>query len=462
MLLYSLKRFLLSVPVLWLLITIVFLLSRLLPGTYGSESILYADGSSLVKSSQQQRDNIYKSYLERTGQNLPLFYFGLTSSAIPVQVTSPLPGIEQRVEQLSWKFGDPENAIGFTNRLTNILRLLEKYKLTEQAALAYKLQHTLHPDSIQFYTASLAHQLSSGPMQKAAADLRVAAVKMVAATNSFAYLVPSIQWHGASNQYHHWLSLLLKGDMGNSYRDARPVSEILWESFSNTFWLIISSMLLAFILALELSIIMVRKTHITWNRVLLPVLYILDSIPLFVLSLILLILFATPDFLTLFPVFGLGFHTDQSDSWYGAFMTTFPYLVLPVTCLVIANLPYLTNQIYRSLSDTLQANFIKTAHSKGLKETRIIRKHALRNALLPVITILSDFLPALVAGTVVIETIFAIPGIGRLLFTAVLARDFPVILGIVLIIALVKMVSHMLADICYAQADPRVRKDAVA
>lgn len=206
---------------------------------------------------------------------------------------------------------------------------------------------------------------------------------------------------------------------------------------------------------------MVKKTSINWHRVLLPGIYILDSIPLFVLSLIFLILFATPDFLPLFPVFGLGYHADASGTGISQFMEALPYLVLPITCLVLANLPYLTNQFYRSLADTMQANYIKTAYSKGLTNTSVIRRHALRNALLPVITILSDFLPALVAGSVVIETIFAIPGIGRLLLTAVLARDFPVILGIVLVVALVKMVSHLIADSCYALADPRVRKAPV-
>lgn len=455
---YSLKRFVLRIPVLLLLITVVFLLSRLLPGTYGSENIQYGEGATYTKSTQQQRDKVYTAYLRHTGQDLPLFYFGVSVRATPIQNSSTITASGKLLEQLSWQFGDPEKAKVYYNGVNSLALLLKHEDLSEQLPLLYKLQNTLNADSITFYTKAMSQKITTGQARAAAANLHQAAIELVQTGSSLNFLIPSLRWNGTSNQYHQWLLSLIKGDLGKSFRDARPVSTMLWEAVGNTFWLILASMLLTIIIALELSIIMVRKTNINWHRALLPGLYILDSIPLFVLSLILLILFATPDFLPLFPVFGLGYHSDQSGMWFNQVFEAGPYLVLPITCLVLANLPYLTNQIYRSLADTMQANFIITAHSKGLQESRIIRHHALRNALLPIITILSDFLPALVAGSVVIETIFAIPGIGRLLFTSVLARDFPVVLGIVLLIALVKMASHLIADICYALADPRVRK----
>lgn len=458
MLSYSLKRLLLSIPVVWILITMVFLLSKLLPGTHASETIQYGEGNTYINSSQQQRDQVYKEYLIRTGQSLPIFYFSIGSLVTPAQNATNFTASGALLEKLSWRYGDKQKAKAYHDLLSTLSHSLKRDQSRVQSPYLYKLQHTLQPDSILHYTNALTQQLTKGKAQTAAVKTHQAAIAMLQSESTLNYLLPALEWHGSNNQYHRWFLLLIQGDLGKSYKDARPVLTVLWDAAGNTFWLILISMVLTVILALELSIIMVRKTLLDWHKMLLPVLYVLDSIPLFVLSLILLVLFATPEFLQLFPVFGLGYHSSQSDTWYGQLFESGPYLVLPTTCLVLANLPYLTNQLYRALADTMHQDFIKTARSKGLTESNIIRRHALRNALLPVITVLSDFLPALVAGSVVIETIFAIPGIGRLLITSVLARDFPVIIGIILMIALVKMVSHLIADICYAKADPRVSK----
>ena len=268
--------------------------------------------------------------------------------------------------------------------------------------------------------------------------------------------MPRISWNGFQNQYHLWLTGLFTGDMGLSFVSSRPVTELIWEAAGTTVWLLLLSFAITLSLALLVSLRMVSSGGEGLRNMLLPVLIVLDSVPFFVLCLVLLLLFANPDMLQLFPVFGLGYVSLSDQSVWSALAYSLPYLVLPIVCLVLANLPYITNQFYSSLKGTMQADYIRTARAKGLPERQVIRKHALRNALLPVITILTDVLPALVAGAVVIETIFAIPGIGRLLVSSVLSRDFPVIVGIVVVIALVKMLSHVLADIFYALTDPRI------
>jgi peptide/nickel transport system permease protein len=175
---------------------------------------------------------------------------------------------------------------------------------------------------------------------------------------------------------------------------------------------------------------------------------------------VLLVLLASPAFLQLFPVYGMGYYSPVSLTWFQAISQWLQFMALPMLCLVLANLPYLTNQFYHALAAVASQDYIRTARAKGLSEGAVIRKHMLRNALLPVITLLSDFLPALVAGAVIIETIFAIPGIGRLLIDSVLARDYPVIVGIVIIIAVFKLLAHLLSDMLYALADPRIRHTA--
>ncbi|HEY4651658.1 MAG TPA: ABC transporter permease, partial [Pontibacter sp.] len=361
---HTLKRLLYTIPVVWLMLSAIFILSSLLPGRFGEEQLLQTEIGFYGRSSQSERTAAYQQLQERTQQHLPLFYVSL----------EPL-----SVEQM----------------------------------------------------------------------------------HRYTFLLPSLNWHGTQNQYHRWLSGLLRGSMGESYATARPVTALIREAAAATSWILLMSMTVTVLLALWAGKSLVHGLGRKRRKFLLAALVILDSLPLFVLALLLLLLLANPDTMQLFPVFGLGYTSSYGQSTWQALLSTFPYLVLPALCLVLTNLPYLTNQFYSSLKGTMQADYIKTARAKGLSPTSVITKHALRNALLPVITILSDMLPAMVAGTVVIETIFAIPGVGRLLVSSVLARDFPVIVGIVVVIALVKMVSHVVADVAYSLADPRIRRNSL-
>lgn len=358
---YLLKRLLLAIPALWVLITVVFMLSRLLPGSFGAERILHSGGGYYSKSSETDRQAAYQEYIKKTGLDLPLFYY----SVAPV---------------------------------------------TQHTAL---------------------------------------------------FLLPRVSWHGGQNQYHQWLLRVLHGDLGQSYKSSRPVADVLLEAVENTWWLLLCSMLITFLLALELSIQMVKKKGSRLRRVLLPALFILDSIPPFVLALLLLVLLANPDFIQLFPVFGMGYYAPQELSLLQELAQWAFYMALPLLSLVLFNLPYLTTQIYNSISAAMQADFTRTARAKGLAEAAVIRRHAVRNSLLPVITIVSDFIPALVTGTLIVETVFAVPGIGRLLLDAVLSRDYPVLTGIVLVIAAFRIAAYLLSDLAYSWADPRLRQKMI-
>ncbi|EJF08824.1 ABC transporter permease [Pontibacter sp. BAB1700] len=253
---------------------------------------------------------------------------------------------------------------------------------------------------------------------------------------------------------------MLKGSLGTSLRDGRPVTTVLGEAVGNTWWLLLASIVVAALLALEMAILMIRRSGRIWRSTLLPSLFLLDSVPLFVLAMLLLVLLASPAFLQLFPVYGMGYYSVSDQNWLQQMGQWLQFMALPMLCLVLANLPYLTNQFYQAMAGVAGQDYIRTARAKGLSEHRVIRRHMLRNALLPVITLLSDYLPALVAGAVIVETIFAIPGVGRLLVETVLARDYPVIVGIVVIAAVFRLISHLMSDLLYALADPRIRAHA--
>ena len=181
-----------------------------------------------------------------------------------------------------------------------------------------------------------------------------------------------------------------------------------------------------------------RKSNRLWRPWVLNFMYGLESIPLFLVALFLL---------ALSSAFGLLYDFPEEVSQ-----------VLVVLCLVLVNLPFLASQAFSSMQTELKQNYALTARAKGLPDKLVLRQHIFRNSLLPVITSLSDFLPALLAGTVVLEVIFSVPGMGRLLVSSVLARDYEVIAALVLFIGLFKMASHLLADLLYAFVDPRIRR----
>ena len=159
------------------------------------------------------------------------------------------------------------------------------------------------------------------------------------------------------------------------------------------------------------------------------------------------------------PSFGLGEY-QLINNLFLRYFTLLSHLFLPVLCMILVILPSFTGQVDRALKEEKNQEYVKTARAKGLTALSVLKKHVFKNALIPLITIFTDRLPILISGALVVEVIFAVPGMGRLLVNSVNARDYPVILGIIIIIALVKIVSNILADILYSLADPRIKLTA--
>lgn len=267
---------------------------------------------------------------------------------------------------------------------------------------------------------------------------------------------PRWQWYGTRNQYHQWLRQLMHGDLGRSYRDGQPVVALLAAALTYTLPLTTLAATLSILLALWLATRLSVRQRLRPHA--LRLLYGLDALPLFVLALLLLLLFANPDMLTWFPAYGLGEDSEVADAPLLARVgTLLYYLTLPLVCLILVNLPHLVVQLDAALQHERQAAYAATARAKGAPERQVVRQHTLRNALLPSLAQLTDLLPALVAGAVVVEVIFALPGVGRLLAEAAASHDYPVVLGGVLLTALVRLLAQFLTDSLYLVADPRIR-----
>ena len=267
--------------------------------------------------------------------------------------------------------------------------------------------------------------------------------------------LPHWQWHGPHNQYHHWLGQLLRGSLGYSYRDGQPVTRLLAQALAVSVPLAGSAAMLATILALALALYLAGADR-GWRRAgWRAALAALQVTPIFLVSLALLLLFANPDVLNVVPAGGQAPATPLAAAGYWAARA-----LLPLLSLVVVVLPELTLPLAAALRQELSAGYATTARAKGLPLRRVLRQHALPNALLPLLTTLTELLPTLVAGTVVVEVVFALPGSGRLLAEAAATHDYPVVVGGVLLAAAVRLLGLVLADVLYFLIDPRLRPAA--
>jgi peptide/nickel transport system permease protein len=260
------------------------------------------------------------------------------------------------------------------------------------------------------------------------------------------------QWNGTRNQYHSWLTGLVHGQLGTSYRDGQPITALLSAALAYT----IPSATMALVLVLmgggTLALALAGGTG-GWRTSIRLLLVGLQALPMFVVALGLLFFLANPDFIDILPAYSLS--STENDTFWHVAPTQ---LLLPVLALVLASLPEITLTLEAALRHESQHDYATTARAKGLSTARLLRRHLLPNAILPVLTAFADLLPTLLAGTVVVETLFTVPGVGRLLAEAASAHDYPIIVGGVLLIAAARLLALLLTDVLVLLVDPRIRR----
>ena len=269
--------------------------------------------------------------------------------------------------------------------------------------------------------------------------------------------IPAFYWHGFDNQYHNWLAGFFKGDFGISCIDRRPVADKLIEALYWTIVLNSLAIFFAYIIAIPLGVFSAVKRDSFFDRATSLILFMLFSLPTFWIATMLVMFFTTPDYgLDIFPSVGLGNYRTDIGKWE-RLLEVSGHLILPVFCLTYGVLAILSRQMRGGMLEVLQQDYIRTARAKGLAPKTVIWKHAFRNALFPIITLFAAVFPAAIAGSVIIEVIFNIPGMGSLMFEAILARDWPVVYAVLMLGAILTMIGLLVADILYALVDPRVK-----
>ena len=257
-------------------------------------------------------------------------------------------------------------------------------------------------------------------------------------------------------RYVVWLRQIVTLDFGNSYRDHRPVIEKIAERLPVTLALNVLSIFLVYLLAIPLGAWSAVRQRSPAERAATFVLFLLYSIPGFWMAVVLIYFFGGGHFWDVFPIYGVHSRGFEELSFFARTKDFLWHLVLPVFCLSYAGLASLSRFQKGSLLEVLREDYVTAARAKGLSRGRVLFKHALRNSLIPVITIVASILPAMIGGSVIIETIFSIPGIGRLGFESVLSRDYPVIMAVATISAFLTLAGILLSDVAYAVVDPRI------
>lgn len=267
----------------------------------------------------------------------------------------------------------------------------------------------------------------------------------------------TFKWNGTQSQYHLWVAKMFTLDFGRSFQDNRDVLEKIWERVPVTALIAIISIIISYLVAIPIGIYSASHHNTRLDKVMTVILFILYALPSFWIATMLIIFFGGGDFFALFPNNGLqSMSISPEDPFATRFWDYAWHLVLPIFCTTFGSFAYLSRQMRGSMLEVIRQDYIRTARAKGLAERVVVYKHALRNSLIPIVTILAYLLPALVGGSVIIETIFTIPGVGQLAFQALTARDYPVIMAEFTLIAVLTLVGILLADFMYSIIDPRI------
>lgn len=241
-------------------------------------------------------------------------------------------------------------------------------------------------------------------------------------------------------QYLTFARNLVKGDLGYSIIKQETVSSLIKSRIVNTLELTLAALFLSYIIALPLGILAAVKQNTLWDYFSMGISLVGISMPGFWLGFLLIFLFSVH--LRLFPVSGYG---------------GLRYLILPAFTLAMESAAITARMMRSSMLEVIRQDYIQTAKAKGLIRRVVIYKHALKNALIPIITLLGLRLGWLIGGSVIIETVFSRPGLGRLLVSSIYTRDYPVVQGIMMVLVLSVIIGNMIADILYASVDPRIR-----
>ena len=488
MLKYIFKRILIFLPTLLIISMFLFSLSNLAPGDPVELRLSggLAAGSGQL-ADQLAGDKAYVDLQKKMGLHLPTFYFKTVTKAYPDTLHKiPKKNERKNLKQLISQYGNWNEIQSYYKSIKTLEYSLfninnESYKsdirtIRENCIALYRIYDDTKINTIinEINDITNTNKWISQDSLQNINNIRQNSLILksnydIVKNNQTRFLnkIPKILWFGTKNQYHRWLlgeaPWFKKGevgqskgfvrlDFGYSYLDGRPVKSIILDAVRWTVIINLITIILAYLISIPIGVITAVKKGTTFDKITTTILFMLYSLPSFWVATILIIFITTDEYgMNFFPTYGLG---DLESFWDLSY-----HLILPVFCLVYGSFAFISRQMRGSILDVIQQDYIRTAKAKGLKEKVIIWKHAFRNSLIPIITMFANLLPWMISGSVIVEIIFSIPGMGQASYTSVIARNYPVLFTIVMFSAILTIVGILLADIIYALVDPRIKFD---
>ncbi len=258
-------------------------------------------------------------------------------------------------------------------------------------------------------------------------------------------------------QYALWLGRLIRLDFGNSMKDHRPVMRKIGEALPITLQFNVLSLFLVYLISIPIGVYSATHPGSKRDSALTLSLFMLYSMPAFWVAMLLILFFGGGEYLGWFPIHGLQSSNAEALPWHARLLDRLWHMAMPLFCMTYGSLAFLSRYMRAGMLDVLRQDYIRTARAYGFSEGAVVWKYAMRNSLIAIITLLGSLLPSLIGGSIIIETIFSIPGMGRLAFEAVLSRDYPLIMGNVAMASLLTLAGLLLSDVLYVFVDPRIK-----
>ncbi|MFN8846782.1 MAG: ABC transporter permease subunit [Bdellovibrionales bacterium] len=259
-----------------------------------------------------------------------------------------------------------------------------------------------------------------------------------------------------AERYLIWLKNIVRLDFGESFTYGEPVWELIKSKFPVSLQFGILSLILTYLVCIPLGVKKALTAGQAFDKISGLLLYLAYSIPPLVLGILLIVVFAGSSYLSLFPIGGIHSDNFAELSTLGKILDRAHHFVLPMICYMIGGFTELTLLTRNSMLDIIKSDYIRTARAKGLSERVVVFKHALRNALIPVATGLGGFLGVFLTGSLIVETIFNLDGIGLLSYSSILSRDYNVVMGMIFLSSMALLLGNIISDLIYVLVDPRI------
>jgi len=486
---YAIKRILTFIPMLIAISLLSFVISINAPGDPVERLSKAAGNEGSAEKQSGASKKIKQELRKKLGLDLPIFYFSVTDLASSDTLYKIQDKYHKKnLEALTHQSGNWQAVSDYYNAL---LKLQKSHQSIDIKSITAK-DTTLNINEVTEANNQFGVEIGSlletsnnllisnkfdklntiliknnflSEIKQELKEVQYANNNLISESQTWKTYIPNINFYGFQNQYHVWLfgnnkqrKGLLRGDFGISYIDSQPIQDKIWQKVGISFTLSLISIFLAYLISIPIGIYSAYKKDSVADKGMSLILFILYSMPSFFVATLLLLQFANPDNLSWFPVSGIQDPTlfDPEWSFWHKLQHRLPFLILPIITYTYGSFAFLSRIMRVGMIDIVSQDYIRTARAKGLSESKVILKHALRNSLLPVITVFAAIFPMAIGGSIIIEVIFSIPGMGVEVYNAILNYDYPMIITVFTLSGFLTMIGYLVSDILYAVVDPRI------